>query len=215
MSKKLPSIILGITLLALSPFFVYGQLLDPVDYKIVESPDSVKAGDLFTVTVKAIIEDGWHLYSVNNDPDAGPFPTSFSIKSDGALIAGKVIENEAEIAFDPNFNTELGWHSRDAIFEIPIAFHPSQQGDRNLVLEVLYQACDDISCLPPKTKQVNSNIKISGVSNTVAVEFSDFDNEKKKVLETNEADFKYGSIGFVLGVILIGLICFVVIKKRI
>jgi thiol:disulfide interchange protein len=179
--------LMGIVLMALSPFFVYGQLLDPVDYKIVESPDSVAAGEIFTVTVEATIEGDWHLYSILNDPDAGPYPTKFSSGSNQMAVAGDVEESEAVIAFDPNFNTELGWHSKQADFTIPIAFRTELQGEQLISLEVLYQVCDDVSCLPPKTKEIETSIILDGVFETPYEDFEDVAEEEVEFELTSSA----------------------------
>src|SRR5690625_7189210 len=69
-------------------------------------------------------------------------------------VAGAVTESPASIELDPNFNAELGWHSGEAFFTIPVAFHEELQGREQILLEVLYQVCDDRSCLPPKTKEI-------------------------------------------------------------
>lgn len=179
--------LMGIVLMALSPFFVYGQLLDPVDYKIIESPDSVAAGEIFTVTVEATIEGDWHLYSILNDPDAGPYPTKFSSGSNQMAVAGDVEESEAVIAFDPNFNTELGWHSKQAVFTIPVAFRSELQGEQLINLEVLYQVCDDVSCLPPKTKEIETSIILEGVSETPYEDFEEVTEEEVEFELTSSA----------------------------
>ena len=100
--------VVGIIVMMLSPFFVQGQMLDPVSYSVVDAPDQVKAGEVFEITIKASIEGEWHLYSVANDPDAGPYPTQFSSASSDVAIAGEVQESEPSIEMDPNFNAELG-----------------------------------------------------------------------------------------------------------
>lgn len=179
--KKL-GILLGIALYALSPFFVYGQLLDPVDYNFIEIPDSAKAGEVFNVKVEATIEGDWHLYSVLNDPDAGPYPTTFSSAINQMTIAGPVQETEAILAFDPNFNTELGWHSNRAEFTIPVAFRTDLQGEQPVHLEVLYQVCDDRSCLPPKTKSIEGTILLAGIADSP---FDDFP-EKAEISQQEE-----------------------------
>ncbi len=170
---KKSGFIMGIALFVLSPFFVYAQLLDPVDYRFIEIPESAKAGEIFEVKVEATIEGEWHLYSVLNDPDAGPYPTTFSSAIPQMAIAGDVTETEAVIAFDPNFNTELGWHSNRAEFVIPVAFRPDLEGEQLVHLEVLYQVCDDRSCLPPKTKSIEGTIVLAGVSDTPFDDFPD------------------------------------------
>lgn len=172
---------MGIVLMALSPFFVYGQLLDPVEYQITNIPDRAAAGEVFNVTVEASIEGDWHLYSVLNDPDAGPYPTTFSSASGELAVAGQVEESEAVIAFDPNFETELGWHSNRAEFIIPVAFRPELQGEKTVLLDVLYQVCDDVSCLPPKTKQIEAVVVLDGVADSPYSDFEEMDEATEDV----------------------------------
>jgi len=179
--------LMGIVFMALSPFFVYGQLLDPVDYQITGHPETVAAGEVFNVTVEATIDGDWHLYSVLNDPDAGPYPTTFSSASNQMAVAGDVEESEAVIAFDPNFETELGWHSKGAEFTIPVAFRSELQGEQTILLEVLYQVCDDVSCLPPKTKQIESVVNLEGVSDSPYEDFEEISQADEEFELTSSA----------------------------
>lgn len=142
------------------------QLLDPVNYQITDAPEQVKAGEIFSVTVRADIDGEWHLYSALNDPDAGPYPTTFSSAGENLQIAGTVSESDARIVMDPNFNAELGWHSGEAHFTVPLAFDTTASGSNTITLDILYQVCDDKSCLPPKTKQVSTEVLVSGISDT-------------------------------------------------
>ena len=169
---KTASFLGGIILWMLSPFFVYAQLLDPVDYRVIEIPQTVQAGEIFQVTIKAEIEGQWHLYSAYNDPDAGPYPTTFSSASSSMAIAGDIEETEPVIAFDPNFQTDLGWHSKEATFVVPVAFRSELQGEQLVEINVLYQVCDDKSCLPPKTKTITASVVLEGVSDSP---YQDFD----------------------------------------
>jgi len=179
--------LMGIVFMALSPFFVYGQLLDPVDYQITGHPETVAAGEVFNVTVEATIDGDWHLYSVLNDPDAGPYPTTFSSASNQMAVAGDVEESEAVIAFDPNFETELGWHSKGAEFTIPVAFRTELQGEQTILLEVLYQVCDDVSCLPPKTKQIESVVNLEGVADSPYEDFEEISQADEEFELTSSA----------------------------
>ncbi len=166
---------LGIALYVLSPFFVFGQLLDPVSYTLTEAPDTVEAGKVFEVTVEATIDENWHLYSILNAPDLGPYPTQFSTPHSEMSIIGDIKESKAKIAYDPNFETDLGWHSNSAHFKIPIAFRNNLQGEQSILLEVLYQVCDDRSCLPPKTKEIKGEVYLAGVSDSPFVSNLDSD----------------------------------------
>lgn len=157
---------MGIIFLMLSPLLVFAQNqnTDPVSYEITDMPDEVQAGEAFEVTVKASIEGDWHLYSINNDPDAGPYPTQFSSANSSLFIIDDVKESEADIEFDPNFDTELGWHSSEATFTIPLAFQTDVSGSADIDLEALFQVCDDAVCLPPTTKSITASIEVEGVA---------------------------------------------------
>lgn len=157
-------VIMGITILVLSPFFLSAQIPDPVKFNVSGSPEQVKAGERFAVTIEASIEGDWHLYSILNAKDAGPFPTEFSAKGDNFVIVDEVKESKAEIEFDPNFEAELGWHSKLANFEVPVAVKTHKSGKQNLDIQVYYQVCNDRVCLPPKTKSIVAAVNVSGVA---------------------------------------------------
>jgi thiol:disulfide interchange protein DsbD len=183
-------IVMGIIVMMLSPFFVYGQMLDPVSYSVTDAPEQVKAGEVFEITIEASIDGDWHLYSVANDPDAGPYPTQFSSANPVMTVAGEVEETEPVVEMDPNFNTELGWHTNEATFTVPAAFRADASGSTMIDLEVLYQVCDDKSCLPPKTKSITQSITISGVADKPFQGFED-----KPSTQTEQSESKATSAG--------------------
>ena len=176
--------VVGIIVMMLSPFFVQGQMLDPVTYSVVDAPDQVKAGEVFEITVNASIDGEWHLYSIANDPDAGPYPTQFSSASSKVAIAGEVQESEPSIEMDPNFNAELGWHTKEATFTIPVALRSDVSGSSEIALEVLYQVCDDKSCLPPKTKSIVHTVSVEGVADTPYSNFEESTNENTESVQS-------------------------------
>ncbi len=165
--KLFKKITMGIILTMLFPFFLYAQIPDPVKFDVTEIPETVKAGEVFTITVEASIEGKWHLYSVLNDPDAGPYPTEFSAKSSNFVLAGDVEESKADIEFDPNFEAELGWHSTYASFTIPVAIKSELQGKQTIDIEAFYQVCDDRVCLPPKRKSIIAAVEVTGVADEI------------------------------------------------
>lgn len=148
----------------LSPFFIQAQIPDPVKFTLSEAPDSVLAGEVFEIKIDASIEGNWHLYSILNDEDAGPFPTEFSAKSTNFVIVGQAKESDADIEYDPNFEAELGWHSNFAEFTIPVTIKTTESGKQNLDIEVYYQVCDDKVCLPPTTKSIVAGVTVTGVA---------------------------------------------------
>tara|TARA_R110000868_G_scaffold411739_1_gene708395 strand:+ start:7869 stop:9788 length:1920 start_codon:yes stop_codon:yes gene_type:complete len=164
--KVFKTLLVGIILGMLFPLFVSAQIPDPVKFQVTELPDQVKAGEVFTIKIDASIEGDWHLYSVLNAEDAGPFPTKFSAKSPNFVFAGDVVESDADVEFDPNFEAELGWHSSFAGFTIPVAIKTELSGNQTLDIEVFYQVCDDRVCLPPKSKSIIAGIEVVGISDT-------------------------------------------------
>ena len=119
------------------------QIPDPVQFSVFNMPDTVLAGESFDIELSASIEGVWHLYSVLNDPDAGPFPTSFTANSSNFFLTSQVLESKADIEFDPNFETDLGWHSSFAQFTLPVSIYTSKLGTQILDIEAFYQVCDD------------------------------------------------------------------------
>lgn len=184
---------MGIIILMLSPFFIQAQIPDPVKFNVSNAPDSVLAGEVFEIEIEASIEGDWHLYSILNDEDAGPFPTEFSANSDNFVFTGDPVESEADIEFDPNFEAELGWHSSFATFTIPVAVKTNETGKQNLDIEVYYQVCDDKVCLPPKTKSIVAGVEVTGVSDSPHE--AAIDDGSNAELSGSEAEIKKSALG--------------------
>ncbi len=204
--KLFQKIIVGVITLVLLPLFVYGQAPDPVKFTVTDAPEQVQGGEVFTISIDASIEGDWHLYSVLNDPDAGPFPTEFSAKSANFVLAGEVTESEADIEFDPNFEAELGWHSSFASFNIPVAVKTELSGRQNLDIEVYYQVCDDRVCLPPKSKSIIAAVEVVGISDTpFEAAIGGIEDSSEEVSETGSYDLaKNGIFSFIWIALLAG-----------
>lgn len=162
-SIGLLALLLGL-FLAKSSSNVTAQIPDPVQFSVFNMPDTVLAGESFDIELSASIEGVWHLYSVLNDPDAGPFPTSFTANSSNFFFTSQVLESKADIEFDPNFETDLGWHSSFAQFTLPISIYTSKLGTQILDIEAFYQVCDDRVCLPPTSKSIIATVFVAGVA---------------------------------------------------
>ncbi len=162
-SIGLLALLLGL-FLAKSSSNVTAQIPDPVQFSVFNMPDTVLAGESFDIELSASIEGVWHLYSVLNDPDAGPFPTSFTANSSNFFLTSQVLESKADIEFDPNFETDLGWHSSFAQFTLPVSIYTSKLGTQILDIEAFYQVCDDRVCLPPTSKSIIVTVFVAGVA---------------------------------------------------
>ena len=185
---------MGIIFVMASPFFLYAQIPDPVKFEVAEAPTEVEAGSVFEIKVDASIEPNWHLYSVLNDPDAGPYPTEFSANSNNFVVAGAIVESMADIEFDPNFEAELGWHATFATFTIPIAIKTNALGKQIVDLDVFYQVCDDRVCLPPKHKSIIVEVDVIGVSDTPLETAIATESDNSVSIDTSSSSLTSGGI---------------------
>jgi len=150
--------------MALSPFLLNGQgIPQPVSFTVVNDLSSVTAGEKTDIVFDAKIEGDWHLYSITI-PENGPVPTSFSVKSDNAFQYGDVSESEPDINYDPNFDMDLGWHSKTAQFTIPIVLDIDEAGEYVVDIGARYMVCNDNMCLPPRTVPVTVPVTVTTIS---------------------------------------------------
>jgi thiol:disulfide interchange protein len=133
-----------------------------VSWQLVDPPATAAAGERFDVTLRAEIQPGWHLYSMNV-PAGGPVPTSITVQDSMIFTeAGEPREPTPIPWFDQNFNMETNYFRDQADFVVPIEVKPTATvGLQTLVLQARFMACNDRSCLPPQTKEVSAQIQVN------------------------------------------------------
>jgi thiol:disulfide interchange protein DsbD len=133
---------------------VFGQ--NPVKWSLSADPGntSVRAGREFVSTLKADIDNGWHLYALDQ-PQGGPVPTTIKI-SEGRpfVMSGTVRSPEAIVKFDPNFQIDTKYFQDTGSFGLPVKANVDTGLDA-LAFDVRFQLCNDTFCLPPKTVRVS------------------------------------------------------------
>lgn len=119
---------------------------------------AIKKDEKVTVTLKAAVEPGWHLYALDQ-PKGGPIATTIKI-SEGSpfAIAGEIVSDKPFIEPDPNFIVEgkpleTKFYKDSAAFRVPLQAI-SETSAENVAIDVRFQLCDDTLCLPPRTKRV-------------------------------------------------------------
>jgi thiol:disulfide interchange protein len=112
------------------------------------------------VELKAAVEDGWHLYSLDQ-PKGGPIPTTIKVAEGSPFeIAGEIrATKEPKVQPDPNFIVDgkpldTKYFEKEATFTLPVKPTGEPRWDE-LRVDVRYQLCNDTFCLPPKTKRVS------------------------------------------------------------
>ncbi len=96
----------------------------------------------FDLIITAEIEEKWHLYATEM-PEDGPLPTEF-IFNDVALTS-PLTHSKLITGFDPIFEMELSYFVDQAVFYQPISV--PDQSVTEVLVDLIYQACDDKLCI--------------------------------------------------------------------
>jgi DsbC/DsbD-like thiol-disulfide interchange protein len=135
---------------------------DPVAWS--GKPSSTKpmvGGARFTVELEALIQPGWHLYSLDQ-PDGGPIATEISLPEGQPFsFAGIIAAPKPHTVFDPNFNMRVGFYLEKVQFRVPLEVgRAATAGTAKLNIQTRYQCCNDKICLPPKKVTVPISVEI-------------------------------------------------------
>lgn len=148
--------------LALSVCAVLAAKDDPVQWTLAPAPATsviAPAGKAY-LELKATIQPGWHLYSPTTPP-GGPIITKIRLADNASIASYKVYRPQPVRKLDPNFQIDTETYTEAATFFIETTASPSASGNVSVEANVRYQACTDVKCLPPVTKRVASEIRIS------------------------------------------------------
>lgn len=165
----------------LSAIGLSAQDLNPIRWELKTQNPAVKINEVFNVQVIATIDEGWHLYSIEQPP-GGPIPTRIFVPENQLFTLNGEIESPiSQVVFDPNFNMDTQFFEKEAIFSVPLKANPDlNNGKHNLTVTAFYQTCNDKTCLPPKTVKLTAEIEITGGSQSV----EKINNSAKTVAET-------------------------------
>lgn len=156
-------------------FFASSQMLDPVEWNLSARLQSNNEG---TLEIKALIEEGWHLYGFDL-PEGGPNSTSVVITpSEGVEMIGELVPSRKPIKkYDNIFQLDLSWWAADVDFSQKFKINKGVEG-ASFDVKVRFQACDDKTCTAPRTIELNASVGTPApVSNNNAVEVSNSETE--------------------------------------
>ena len=127
----------------------------PAHFTASVSPSPARVGEVVTVTVKAAIDPGWHVYSV---VPAATGPATTTITSwDGGTPVGPTTEDAPVQKFDANFQTQVAYHEGAATFQRQ--FRLAGPTAKSVTLH--FQTCNDHVCLPPTDTAVPVSITVA------------------------------------------------------
>jgi DsbC/DsbD-like thiol-disulfide interchange protein len=99
------------------------------------------------VFLRATINDGWHIYSLNVK-EGGPIKTSFTFTpSPQYHLIGKPVEPTPLTKFESSFNMNVSYFEKSVTFQQKIKLKTTGATVVKGTLE--YETCNDRKCLPP------------------------------------------------------------------
>ena len=152
----------AVGLVALLSFWsqpVYGQIEDPVTWQFDLYPSEQEG--LHDFVIHATVDSCWHIYSQDNDPNAGPVPTSFEFEwPEGVNPVGNVAECTPLEEYDPNFMMDLKFFEEEVYWRQALDLKGAQATD-SLRGFLVFMVCDAMMCLPPE--EIPFSLAISDV----------------------------------------------------
>ncbi len=131
-------------ILLLSIKAAQSQILTPVKWAYGAKKE---ANGLVIVYLKATIQDGWHIYSVNQKP-GGPQKTQFEfLKSADYEPVGKVTEPKPESKYEEVFGIQVDYFNHEVIFQQKFRVKKDSLAIKG---KLTYMACTNKQCLPPE-----------------------------------------------------------------
>lgn len=119
----------------------FAQMIDPIRWSSEMKAD----GNNVEITLKATIDEGWHLYGLEL-PEGGPSATDISFgRIEGAELVGDLtILSEQVTKFEEMFGLELTWFEKEAIF-----VQKAKITDENWVIagSISFMGCNDETCM--------------------------------------------------------------------
>lgn len=152
-----------VSILATMSLFTYGcadnrapvaKGPQPVQWsaEVADQTPSPDGTTLVNVRLKAVIQDGWHVYSLTQKA-GGPTPLSVKVDSSSFLSIGSAVQGPTpRKAMDPNFGVETETYSGAPVITVPVRVSTSALASgKPIQVKVRSQACSDKFCLPAKT----------------------------------------------------------------
>ncbi len=147
--KRLPLFFLACAAFAQAP----GS--NHVNWSLEISPASAPPGAEVLAKLHAKIDPGWHLYSLSTPPP--PIATTVQLADNKFFTVKRVLQQAPILKFDPNFNAKTETFEGETTFILQLEVKKdAPTGQSSITATPRYQTCSDTSCIPPKTKQVES-----------------------------------------------------------
>ena len=145
------------------------DFLDPVSWEVSLEKNT---DDLYTITMEAVLEEKWHLYSQvapeMSEDEIGPISTEFSYNNSATsfVLVGETTEPKVAPVYDPIFEMDIIFFDNYAAFTQQIKV--INQENLEIEVAIYYSVCDDKQCLPPESKIFKIGLADTSASAQVA-----------------------------------------------
>ena len=138
----------------------FGQILQPATWQFAFSDQQAEIGGEVELVFTVTLDDTWHLYTVDLDPDIGPLPTSFEFIPDASYeLVGEITQIGVHAAYDDTWQDTVQYFSEKAEFRQKIKVL-----SKNLSVKVNYEflICTTVDgmCIPGDGDYTFANLKV-------------------------------------------------------
>jgi len=159
------NILLGLLLVLLTAASASAQILTPTKLSVALSAPAAKTGEEVELIVNARIDDKWHLYATDFDPDLGPTAFTFSFtKSPAYELVGAPKSVNSKKKFDDVFKGNITYFEKTG--QVRQRIRVLQPGPLTVKADVEYQTCTDIDgrCIPGEETLSFGPITVTGAA---------------------------------------------------
>ena len=134
---------------------------DTVSWSASAPAQSVKPGGRIKITLRGEVQNGWHVYGLQQAPD-GPTPLRVTLDvSDIAAADGAPSGSPVTKLQDPSFNLETQFYAHDFTVTAPVRVgQHAAAGPQAIPVSVRFQTCNGRICQPPKTVRLSVPITV-------------------------------------------------------
>jgi DsbC/DsbD-like thiol-disulfide interchange protein len=135
-----------------SAFGAFAQIDNPVTWSYAAKKINKNEAIVY---LKATIEDGWHIYSLNQKA-GGPIKTTVSFDpSKDFMKVGLTSEPKPVVKYESSFSMNVNYFEKQVIFQQKVKI---PKGAAAIKGKVEFMACNDRKCLP--ADEVNFSVQV-------------------------------------------------------
>ncbi|MCX6538888.1 MAG: protein-disulfide reductase DsbD family protein [Acidobacteria bacterium] len=133
----------------------------PITWSVTSANTPVAAGSIVRVEVTARIDDGWHLYSLTQQPP--PDPTRITVPEGQPFTLGGKIEAPApETGFDKAQDADTEYYTESVAFKVPLAVARTIAPGKYVArIRATWQACNGSLCIRPQVASLEVPVQVS------------------------------------------------------